>query len=310
MKKEIFYQVPPEEDGKKLEQILRQSLKLSPREIRSAKFRPNGICVNGIQKRVTEIVRQGEHISVCLEEQQTGSHQLIATPGKLQILYEDTDVLAVCKPAGQVCHPSGGHYADTLANVMQYYFQQKEEHAVIRLIGRLDQETSGVVLAAKSQAAASRLARQREQDSLKKEYLALVQGCPHPASAWITEPIGPSEKGTKNTREEIRMTVRPDGKPARTFYETLMTRDGVSLMHLKLATGRTHQIRVHMAYLGCPLLGDTLYASKMNGFSRAALHAQRLEFCQPFTGGQILVQAPLPQDFREYLKERWDFSID
>lgn len=330
MKKEISYQVSPEEDNSRLEQVLRRSLCLSPREIRRAKFRPQGICVDGVRRRVTETVRQGEWITVCLEEEKAGSDQLIPAAGELQVLYEDQDVLAVCKLAGQVCHPSGGHYDDTLANVMQDYFQRKGQRAVIRLIGRLDQETSGIVLAAKSQAAGSRLNRQREQGILKKEYLALAAGAPRPARGWVEEPIGPAENRTEGSRDAIRMQVRPDGKPARTFYETLAEKDGVSLLRLTLDTGRTHQIRVHMAWLGCPLLGDTLYrppggtfacslaekemsfcreeaegtiprGSGEAGFNRAALHAWRLEFCQPFTGEKLMLEAPLPEDFAGYL---------
>lgn len=324
MKKQISYEVSSQEDGAELSRVLRRSMGLSPREIRRAKFRPGGICVDGLQRRVTERVRQGERVSICLEEEETGSHQLLALPGRLQILYEDEDVLAVCKREGQVCHPCGGHYGDTLANVMQYYFRQKGENAVIRLIGRLDQETSGVVLAAKSQAAASRLSRQRELGILKKEYLALTAGRPVPDRGWVEEPIGPGEDRAAGTREEIRMQVRPDGKPARTFYETLATREGVSLLRLWLDTGRTHQIRVHMAWLGCPLLGDTLYAvgrekisscagengreslnplytNGTGGFTRAALHAWRLEFHQPFTGEPLFLEAPFPEDFAGYL---------
>ncbi|MCI9133564.1 MAG: RluA family pseudouridine synthase [Lachnospiraceae bacterium] len=295
MKKEISYQVSLEEDENKLEQVLRRSLELSPREIRRAKFRPQGICVNGVRRRVTETVRQGERITVCLEEEGDGQDQLVAVAGELQVLYEDGDVLAVCKPPGQVCHPSGGHYADTLANVMQDYFQRKGQQGRIRLIGRLDQETSGIVLAAKSQAAASRLSKQREQGILKKEYLALAAGNPLPDQGWVEEPIGPAKNRTEGKREAIRMQVRPDGKPARTFYETLAQRDGVSLLRLTLDTGRTHQIRVHMAWLGCPLLGDTLYAARAEGFTRAALHAGTGGFTQAVlhAGAEGFTQAAL-----------------
>lgn len=312
MRKQISCQVPPEGEGRPVKWVLQRILEMSPREISQAKFRSQGICVNHRPRKVTEPVQAGDLVEVCLEEEELGSDQLLATPGKLTILYEDPDVLAVHKPAGLVCHPVGGHYGDTLANVMQYYFREKGEQVVIRLIGRLDRETSGIVLAAKSQAAASRLNRQKEKGILKKEYVALVQGCPKPATGWVEEPIGP----VRDSPGEIRMQVCPEGKPARTFYETLATREGVSLVRLWLTTGRTHQIRVHMAWLGCPLLGDTLYHPLWNGEEagdakrrrralwerllyvqegdepHAALHAEQLDFLLPFSGKPVSLRSP------------------
>ncbi len=335
MRKQISALVPPEGEGRSVKWVLQRILEMSPREISQAKFRSFGICVNGQPRRVTEPVHGGDLVEACLEEEELGSHQLLAVPGELSILYEDSDVLAVHKPAGLVCHPVGGHYRDTLANIMQYYFREKGEQVVIRLIGRLDRETSGIVLAAKSQAAASRLNWQKETGLLKKEYMALVQGQPSPAAGWVEEPIGPAggpeerglressekkpeEENTKQAGEpsrEICMQVRPDGKPARTYYETLATREGASLVRLRLDTGRTHQIRVHMEWLGCPLLGDTLYHPLWNkeaagdgenteqatlwgrrlygeGEPHAALHAGRLEFLQPFTKERICLTDP------------------
>ena len=345
MRKLLSVKIPPEAEGRRLEWALKHLLKLSPREISQAKFRPGGICVNGEKSIVTKVICQGDLVEVCLEEETAGSDHLIATPGELAILYEDADVLAVNKPAGLGCHPAGGHYADTLANIMQYYFREKGERTVIRLVGRLDRETSGIVLAAKNQAAASRLNMQKKQGILRKEYLALVQGRPAPLSGWIEEPIGP-----RHSSGGIRMQVRADGKPARTFYETLGTKapeasgtgeqkagalkagkveavgeealetGEISLVRLRIDTGRTHQIRVHMAWLGYPLIGDVLYHPLWNGEGKdswkkmegktpcdsrdgqpgAALHAVCLTFRQPFTGEEIRLETPVPEIYRGF----------
>lgn len=316
MRKRLSLSVRQEEEGYRLERVLKQVLGLTSREISQAKFRPRGICVNGEACKVTKLLHEGDLVEVCLEEENTGSKHLIAAPGKLAILYEDEDLLAVNKPAGMVCHPAGGHYGDTLANVMQYYFRQKGEHVVIRLVGRLDRETSGIVLAAKSQAAASRLSLQKEKGILKKEYLALVQGRPYPPAGWIEAPIGPE---CASEGAGIRMQVRSGGKPARTYYETLGTglpetpglggvKSGVlgtgeiSLVRLEPATGRTHQIRVHMAWLGHPLIGDALYhpawRAQGKGQPLAALHAVRLTFLQPFTGEEISLETPVPDIYK------------
>lgn len=306
MKKIISHVVIEQENGWRLERVLKSRLEMSPQEISRAKFRPDGICVNGIRRKVTEVVQPGDRVEVCLEEEALASDQLISMPGQLDILYEDEDVLVVNKPAGLVCHPTGGHYDDTLANIMQYYFRERGRQVVIRLIGRLDQETSGVVLAAKSQAAANRLNRQKEQGILRKEYLALVEGCPRPLAGTITAPIGRTTQEQCGLRDSIKMQVSLEGQSACTYYEVRKAWEESSLVSLHLETGRTHQIRVHMSSLGCPLLGDTLYrGDETDGaFTRAALHAVRLKFQQPFTKEPICVEAALPADFESYLRKR------
>lgn len=309
MKKILTYVVTEQEEGQRLERILKRQMELMPQEISQAKFRQQGICVNGSPAKVNAVVLSGDKVEICLEEECKASDQLLPMQGELEILYEDEDVLAVNKPSGLVCHPTGGHYQDTLANIMQYYFQEQRQRVVIRMIGRLDQETSGVVLAAKSQVAAGRLNRQKEAGILKKEYLALVEGCPKEKRGTILEPIGPACKNGTG-RDEIKMQVTSDGKEACTHYEVLETRNDTSLVRLRLETGRTHQIRVHMAYLGCPLLGDTLYnPGTAHGFSRAALHAVQLEFDQPFAKRKKSLSAPFPEDFRRYLQEAGFASV-
>ena len=313
--------------------FLRTQAGLTKKQISQAKFRPGGVQKNGQQCRVTETAYPGDQITVCLETNDVDSAQLESAPApqflpELEILYEDQDILAVNKPAGIVTHPSGSHYSDSLSNQVAVYFRSKGESTKVRSIGRLDKETSGILLFARNQTAAARLQKQRESGISEKTYLAAVSGSmpedTDGAFHRITTPLAPDPK----TR--LKMVISPDGslpgsKPAETLYSVLKStapdsRISASLVMLRLKTGRTHQIRVHMASLGHPLLGDSLYhlSDTTNLFSRAALHAWKLKFQPPFPNGEttssplssmpctenakkeISLEAPLPEDFKKF----------
>ena len=247
---------------------------------------------------------------------------------ELEILYEDQDILAVNKPAGLVTHPSGSHYSDSLSNQVAAYFRSKDEPTKVRSIGRLDTETSGILLFARNQTAAARLQKQRENGISEKTYLAAVSGSMLEDTDGtfhaITTPLAPDPDN------RLKMVISPGSslpgsKPAVTLYSVLKStapgsRISASLVMLRLKTGRTHQIRVHMASLGHPLLGDSLYhlSDTTNLFSRAALHAWKLKFHPPFPAGEttsgilssipctenakkeISLEAPLPEDFKKF----------
>ena len=247
---------------------------------------------------------------------------------ELEILYEDQDILAVNKPAGLVTHPSGSHYSDSLSNQVAAYFRSKDEPTKVRSIGRLDKETSGILLFARNQTAAARLQKQRENGISEKTYLAAVSGSMLEDTDGtfhaITTPLAPDPDN------RLKMVISPGSslpgsKPAVTLYSVLKStapgsRISASLVMLRLKTGRTHQIRVHMASLGHPLLGDSLYhlSDTTNLFSRAALHAWKLKFHPPFPAGEttsgihssipctenakkeISLEAPLPEDFKKF----------
>ena len=247
---------------------------------------------------------------------------------ELEILYEDQDILAVNKPAGLVTHPSGSHYSDSLSNQVAAYFRSKDEPTKVRSIGRLDKETSGILLFARNQTAAARLQKQRENGISEKTYLAAVSGSMLEDTDGtfhaITTPLTPDPDN------RLKMVISPGSslpgsKPAVTLYSVLKStapgsRISASLVMLRLKTGRTHQIRVHMASLGHPLLGDSLYhlSDTTNLFSRAALHAWKLKFHPPFPAGEttsgilssipctenakkeISLEAPLPEDFKKF----------
>ena len=179
MKKYLTITVREQMQGMTVEKVLYDYLELTKKQVSRAKFRPDGICKNKVQCRVTEKVSMGDEICICLETDEIQSAQLVLAKiqgERLCILYEDEDILAVNKPAGVLTHPAGMHYSDSLANQVAAYFQERNLSVCIRPIGRLDKETSGIVLFAKNQVAAQRLQEQRETGVLEKQYLALVDG--------------------------------------------------------------------------------------------------------------------------------------
>ncbi len=285
---ERYLEIRITESGK-VGEVLRAEAGLTKRQISQAKFRPGGILKNGKQCRVTEIAVPGDRLQVCLEAKGIDSKQLVCPdtssfiergkkqlldferqeledglkPQKLQILYEDQDLLVVNKPAGMVTHPSGSHYQDSISNLLAAYFREKNETTRIRSIGRLDKETSGILLFARNQVAAARLQKQREEGKLQKKYLALAEGDLSEANDsvfWkeIAIPLAPDPENP------MKMTISPDGllpgsRNAVTYYKNIKSFGNVTLVELQLETGRTHQIRVHMSGIGHPLLGDTMY---------------------------------------------------
>lgn len=269
--------------------VLQKEFCLVAHDISRAKYRENGIMLDGVRVFVNHPVMPGQHIMVNLED--TPSGKIVPAPGKLDIIYEDDDLIALNKPAGIVVHPSHGHYSDSLGNILAWYFSSHGEDHEIRSIGRLDRDTSGLILFGKNRTAVSRLVEQASDNTRSKHYLALASGIFEKSSDIIDAPIGRTESGN------VKRIVREDGDPAKTYYEVIKQYDDFALIGLKLYTGRTHQIRVHMSYAGHPLLGDSLYGSGARGnLSRAALHSDRIEFLQPFTGEKISLEAPVPED--------------
>ncbi len=298
MERQLSAIVQKEEEGMSLQRFLHKRLGLTTKEISRAKFREKGICVNQKRRKVKVLLHQGDVVEVQLETRDQKSAQLLSAEGSLSILYEDQDVIVVDKPSGLVVHPSGFHYTDTLANRLASYLREKGEDSVIRILGRLDKDTSGAVLAVKNRVAGARLERQREKGTFYKTYLAITCGYPCLASGWIREPIG------ADTSQRGRMKIDPMGKAASTWYETIKRIGNHSLIRLRLDTGRTHQIRVHMASISCPLMGDPLYGKTATDMKRTALHAESIDFYQPFTGEKLHVRAPLPEDMKKYFQSK------
>lgn len=298
MPKNLTFHIHTDIENQSIHQFLRKHLEFSQAQIRSLKFRENGITVNGSKCRINYILKNRDILKLTLEEETPDSH-IVPLFKPLSILYEDEDVLVVNKPAGILVHPVGGHYGDTLSNMVSAYYQAKNQNIAIRPVGRLDKDTSGAVIFAKNKIAAARFSQKNCDSGFEKEYLAVVSGIPSYPKGEICTSL------CRCPGKQLKMQVNSSGKSAFTAYKIENTFSSSALLRVMIATGRTHQIRVHMASIGHPLLGDRLYGTEeslaLEGFSRTALHAASVQFKQPFSGQTIRIDAPLPEDFEAYL---------
>lgn len=216
----------------------------------------------------------------------------------LDIRYEDDYLMVVNKPAGQLVHPTTKEAHGTLGNAVLYWYRAHGEHHAYHPVHRLDRNTSGLVLIAKVPQVQYKLTPRRGEGKLfHREYLALIEGELTPPEGLIDAPIA------RALPSIILRKVSPDGQAARTHYDTVQTDGHLSLVHLVLDTGRTHQIRVHLAHLGHPLLGDDLYGGSLTRIKRQALHAARLHFRHPLTNEMIDVRSPLPSDMEQIVSD-------
>ncbi|WP_028782076.1 RluA family pseudouridine synthase [Thalassobacillus devorans] len=246
-----------------------------------------GLKLNGIAVTVRKKLAAGDELEVILPAVEPAK-RLEAVEMELSIVYEDEDVLVIDKPAGLAIMPSMNHDI-TLANGIIAYYQQNGIPSTIHVVTRLDRDTSGLVLIAKHAYSHSLLAAPHPS-SLKKTYLALVDGHLGQSKGTIEAPIGRKDGSI------IEREVREDGQAATTRYEVLESFERHSLVQVELVTGRTHQIRVHMSYLGHPLAGDDLYGGSLYLMKRQALHCHRLAFTQPLTRETVVCQKELPRD--------------
>ncbi|MDO4614975.1 MAG: RluA family pseudouridine synthase [Lachnospiraceae bacterium] len=292
----LEYQVKNEDAGRRVRDILHQEFRLVAHDIAASKYRvENGITVNGVQVMVNRVLLPGEVLRVILFDEPRGT--TIPAEGPLDIRYEDEDLIVLNKPAGCVVHPSHGHYADSLANFVAWHYQETGQVHELRTVGRLDKDTSGLIVFGKSRTACSHLTEQASEGVRKKRYLALAEGVFPEMSGDVEAPIA------REIEDQIRRVVREDGDYALTHFRVERQFAKFALLSLEIETGRTHQIRVHMAHIGHPLLGDPLYGSGAFDacIGRAALHAEYLEFLQPFSNEKICLTAELPADMQAVL---------
>ena len=282
--------VRPEERGVRVDRLLRSRLHLSGTVIRRIKWLEDGILADGCRVHTDFIPQVGSVLSVRLSDPERRSG-IVPRPGLLDIVYEDADIVVVNKAPGVCTHPGPGHYDDTLGNFVLYHYDQNGEEADFHPVHRLDKGTSGLVICAKHAYAQEQLKRQLHTSTFRRVYLAVCRGEVSPASAAIDAPLGLRE-GSLSEHQ-----VRSDGKPARTCYETVRTAHGRTLLRLELETGCTHQIRVHLAHLGYPLVGDFLYGTEQPGLiGRPALHSFQMSIIHPVTGRAMHFERPLPED--------------
>lgn len=291
----LTHTVLPEEEGRMVKGILRGSLQLSYTLLKSLKWRENAILLNGQSVHVNAIVHTGDVVSVALSERAPREDLYCENTAAPNIVYEDEDLLVLNKPAGVAMHPKADNAAvPSLAAILTGYLG---EGSVPHFVSRLDKGTSGLLIAAKSGYVHDRLRRALHSSELRREYRAVAVGQVTPPRGVIDAPIGRADGSI------IRRCVREDGLVSRTEYEVLQTTERFTLLRLRPETGRTHQLRVHMAYLGHPLAGDWLYGTEdKNLIARPALHSYELWFTQPITGQELHFTAPIPQDMQRLLE--------
>lgn len=291
----LTHTVLPEEEGRMVKGILRGSLQLSYTLLKSLKWRENAILLNGQSVHVNAIVHAGDVVSVALSERTPREDLYCENTATPNIVYEDEDLLVLNKPAGVAMHPKADDAAaPSLAAMLTGYLG---EGSVPHFVSRLDKGTSGLLIAAKSGYVHDRLRRALHSSELRREYRAIAVGQVTPPRGVIDAPIGRADGSI------IRRCVREDGLVSRTEYEVLQTTEHFTLLRLRPETGRTHQLRVHMAYLGHPLAGDWLYGTEnKNLIARPALHSYELWFTQPITGQELHFTAPIPQDMQRLLE--------
>mgnify|MGYP000775666891 FL=1 len=291
----LTHTVSPEEEGRMVKGILRGSLQLSYTLLKSLKWRENAILLNGQSVHVNAIVHAGDVVSVALSERTPREDLYCENTAAPNIVYEDEDLLVLNKPAGVAMHPKADDAAaPSLAAMLTGYLG---EGSVPHFVSRLDKGTSGLLIAAKSGYVHDRLRRALHSSELRREYRAVAVGQVTPPRGVIDAPIGRADGSI------IRRCVREDGLVSRTEYEVLQTTERFTLLRLRPETGRTHQLRVHMAYLGHPLAGDWLYGTEdKNLIARPALHSYELWFTQPVTGQEMHFTAPIPQDMQRLLE--------
>ncbi|MGI6147745.1 MAG: RluA family pseudouridine synthase [Firmicutes bacterium] len=289
----LVTRVHPDEDGMMVKEIIYGRLNLSRGMLRRMK-QGGGVFLNGKRDFITRRVRAGDVIEVVFFDEKTA---LVGESIPLHVVYEDDFLLAVDKPPGMPVHPTGTYSRGTLAQGLAHYFEQQGLSTKVRLVHRLDKDTSGLVLVAKEPYTLENLIRQRASGRLKREYLAVVEGSMLHDEGTIALPIGRVEGSG------IRRGYVPTGKPARTQYEVIRRGRNWSLVRLTLATGRTHQIRVHMEAIGHPLVGDAVYGRPAQDCPRQALHAWRLSFVHPRTGEDVNLRVPIPHDMRLLLQQ-------
>ena len=243
-------------------------------------------------------LESGQHVHVEVPPASDGAARAEAIP--LRVLYEDADLLAIDKPAGMTVHPSPGHASATLVNaILAHCDDLSGIGGVMRpgIVHRLDRDTSGVILVAKNDAAHNDLARQLKARTVEKAYMAIVEGTPRPPEGVIDAPIGRDPGNRK------RMAIVQGGREATTAYRVLERYAGYALVEARPRTGRTHQIRVHLAASGHAIVGDRVYGKPSPLIARQALHAARIVFAHPRTRARMEVEAPLPADFEAALRQ-------
>lgn len=293
MERILDYKISAREAGMTIKDFLKEK-GYSRQNVVELKKMQESILVNGKWEYVTCRLREGDRLRIHIKETES-SEKIMPVELPFEILYEDEDILVINKPADMPTHPSLNNYDNTLANAVAYYFEKKGQAFCFRCINRLDRDTTGLTILAKHMVSCSILQEDMLNRRIKREYLAIVDGVIGEKEGTIDAPIGRKDGSTIERRID-----HEHGERAVTHYKVLERKKNVTLVSLRLETGRTHQIRVHMASIGHPLIGDFLYHPKDKRMERQALHAWHLIFTHPVTKEDMVWEAPVPVDMQEF----------
>lgn len=288
----LHIEVTEEEASLKVGDVIRRRWPVSRGFLQTVK-RQQQIWRNGQPAFLTERVEAGDRLTLGIPA--SFPDHLPPEPMPLSIVYEDDWLMVVDKPPGVVVHPTKGHPSGTLANAIVHHWLSRGEKPGFHLVQRLDRDTSGLLIVAKNAFSHQQLAKQMETGRLEKEYMAVVEG-------ELEQPQGVIEAPIWREPGNPRRLVDGRGKEAKTAYHVVERLPGATLIRLQLLTGRTHQIRVHLAHIGHPIFGDALYGGSTDRIGRQALHASRLSFDHPATRAPIVVESPLPEDIRRLIQ--------
>ena len=287
----LEYKIKDNDKYVNLKDVLKNYFQISDRLLVKLKHEQK-ILLNNKQAYIDMPVKTDDVISVYLDFEESNDN-IIPIKMNLDIVYEDDALLVINKPSSMPIHPSMDHYDDSLSNGIRFYFDSIGLKKKVRPVNRLDKDTSGLVVFAKNAYIQECLVRQMKIQDFKKEYLALCTGKFEKKSGTINAPIARKQKSI------IERCVSEDGDTAITRYEVIKEYNDYSVVKCILETGRTHQIRVHMSYIGHPLLSDTLYGTSSPLISRQALHAYKISFIHPITKQKMEFTSKIPQDFVE-----------
>ena len=293
-------EVSNKNEGVKLSNYLMYELKFSTR-LRRKLIKQNAIKVNGKIERNTYILKAGDIVEITLDADET--QDIAPEDIPVDVVFEDEDLVVVNKPPFMVVHPTKSHQEGTLANGVMYYFKKTGQRCIIRLVNRLDRDTSGLIIIAKSQFAHQAMAKKLDANEIEKYYIAVVEGFMEGAGT-IDLPID------REFPDSIKRTVMENGQRAVTHYKVLSSGNDMSVVAIRLETGKTHQIRVHFSHIGHPIIGDTLYGKESTLIKRQALHAYMLRFNSIRENRQISIKTKIPEDMQPFMANIKEININ
>ncbi len=294
MERVISRRVSAELDGVNVLTVLKKELGMSTSLIKELKKSVDGLLLNGVRTRTVDAVKEGDVVSVTLRDEKGAA--IPPADIRFGVAYEDEDIMVVVKPAGIPTHPVPGNYENTLANGVIRYYLNKGEERVFRAVNRLDKDTSGLMVTTKNAYAQARLCAMLHTNDFVRKYRCIVCGDVERGGT-VDAPIAVRDGALKRVISE-------EGKRAVTHYKTLERLNGYTLLEVALETGRTHQIRAHMAHIGHPIAGDWLYGTEdKENIPRQMLHSSYLSFVHPVSGEKLVIESDIPQDMQDFIEK-------